>query len=620
MAGADNNFENTGVSPVSSYQENDERTPITRNEKATAQHTELALNNCERMSYGVGHVLNDLTASMWFSYLLVFLHQVRNFPNLLAGNLMLIGQVSDAIFTPFIGFESDRTQGIKYLGKRKTWHLIGTLCVMASFPFLFIECITCGFAPNIAQFVYYAPFVVIFQFGWAATQISHLSFANDYTPYSGERVRLQSIRNSFTVMSNLSVYGIFVLLFYLEGKSSSGSNDDLGPGDGPKFRNLALISVGLGTVFNVIFYVGTKERRKSSSDQKSLLDPEQTTIERSTVQKSKMQWKDWLKEHQFYQIALLYMTARLYINVSQVYFPMYLTETVKLDKNSIAILPLVTYVSSFFMSLLAPVMNHYAGRKLSYFIGALIGIASCLWLYFVGHRDFTVYGCAVLMGCANSLLLITVISLTSDLIKQDTESGAFVFGAMSFTDKLSNGLAVLLIQKFHPCEGCCPACEPYYRYVQSTIPGGALIVALIALATLGPQIIGERRLRTNTESKESLVDADSDACPQIEVMVSPSQYDPSLRENGFTDSVQCSCGVFYTPPSSCSTCGKPPQYGANGTIRHHADIHHGYDTDDTDDSNEIEPLVRNGNINTPEKSILADHLYTEDNSHHHPCA
>ena len=31
------------------------------------------------------------------------------------------------------------------------------------------------------------------------------------------------------------------------------------------------------------------------------------------------------------------------------------------------------------------------------------------------------------------------------------ETGAFVYGAMSFTDKLSNGVAVQLIQIFHPC-------------------------------------------------------------------------------------------------------------------------------------------------------------------------
>ncbi len=32
-----------------------------------------------RLAYGLGHVLNDLCASMWFSYLLVFFHYVINF-------------------------------------------------------------------------------------------------------------------------------------------------------------------------------------------------------------------------------------------------------------------------------------------------------------------------------------------------------------------------------------------------------------------------------------------------------------------------------------------------------------------------------------------------------------
>lgn len=33
----------------------------------------------QRLSYGVGHVLNDLCASMWFSYLLVYFHKVLGF-------------------------------------------------------------------------------------------------------------------------------------------------------------------------------------------------------------------------------------------------------------------------------------------------------------------------------------------------------------------------------------------------------------------------------------------------------------------------------------------------------------------------------------------------------------
>lgn len=42
-----------------------------------------------------------------------------------AGVLLLVGQVADAISTPLIGYESDRTPGCGNYGKRKTWHLVG---------------------------------------------------------------------------------------------------------------------------------------------------------------------------------------------------------------------------------------------------------------------------------------------------------------------------------------------------------------------------------------------------------------------------------------------------------------------------------------------------------------
>lgn len=50
------------------------------------------LSVVKKFSYGVGHVLNDLTASMWFSYLLIYLHRIVNFENSTAGYMMLIGK------------------------------------------------------------------------------------------------------------------------------------------------------------------------------------------------------------------------------------------------------------------------------------------------------------------------------------------------------------------------------------------------------------------------------------------------------------------------------------------------------------------------------------------------
>ena len=128
-----------------------------------------------KFAYSVGHVLNDLSASMWFSYLLVFYHRIVCFSNASAGYLLLIGQVADALATTFVGFESDRTKtGLFHYGRRKTWHLIGVICVLCSFPFCFNLCVGCKDSALWAQFFYYAMFIIIFQFGWSCSQITHL--------------------------------------------------------------------------------------------------------------------------------------------------------------------------------------------------------------------------------------------------------------------------------------------------------------------------------------------------------------------------------------------------------------------------------------------------------------
>lgn len=128
-----------------------------------------------KLAYSVGHVLNDLCASMWFSYLLVFYHRIVNFSNASAGYLLLIGQVADALSTTFVGFESDRTRtGLFRYGRRKTWHLLGVICVLGSFPFCFNLCVGCAHSDLGAQFFYYMMFIIIFQFGWSCSQITHL--------------------------------------------------------------------------------------------------------------------------------------------------------------------------------------------------------------------------------------------------------------------------------------------------------------------------------------------------------------------------------------------------------------------------------------------------------------
>ena len=147
-----------------------------------------------RLAYGVGHVFNDMCASMWFTYLILFYHKVIMLNNAFAGLLLLIGQVTDALATPIIGYLCDHIH-FRY-GRRKTWHLVGTIMVAISL-FFFWHCLPCDVHHSLEygwKVAYFVPFIMIFQVGWASTQISHLALIPELTEDENERVGLNAIR------------------------------------------------------------------------------------------------------------------------------------------------------------------------------------------------------------------------------------------------------------------------------------------------------------------------------------------------------------------------------------------------------------------------------------------
>ena len=58
------------------------------------EHHEDDLSKAEIGAYSVGHVLNDLCAACWFTYLLVFLQSAVGLSHSAAGVVMFVGQVS----------------------------------------------------------------------------------------------------------------------------------------------------------------------------------------------------------------------------------------------------------------------------------------------------------------------------------------------------------------------------------------------------------------------------------------------------------------------------------------------------------------------------------------------
>ena len=145
-----------------------------------------------------------------------------------------------------------------------------------------------------------------------------------------ERVRLVSSRYTFTVLSNLSVF-----LLYLHGPESVA-----------KYRAIAFAALGAGLFVDFIFWFFTREppkkdrknrsRRRhlqngvnagdddSGSDlTESLLLPRAGSRRSSSPSSSPVPptwtWSSWFGVRDFYFVGLTYMTTRIVVNLSQVY-------------------------------------------------------------------------------------------------------------------------------------------------------------------------------------------------------------------------------------------------------------------------------------------------------------
>ena len=138
------------------------------------------LNLFTVFSFGFGHIQNDLYGTMWFGYMLIYYTMVLELSNEAAGMLMMIGQIADGIGTILVGYLITRSKHFwfnrKY-GNKKSWHLLGTVLSLVTFPLMFRKCVLSEhlIISETILVIYYAFVNTICWFGWAATQISHLS-------------------------------------------------------------------------------------------------------------------------------------------------------------------------------------------------------------------------------------------------------------------------------------------------------------------------------------------------------------------------------------------------------------------------------------------------------------
>lgn len=444
------------------------------------------LNTKSIFSYSIGHFQNDICAACWFFFMSYYLVHIKDMNTQKAGFVILAGQIADAIATPLVGVFSDRTE--TSIGKRTPWYIGGTFVVIISFTLMFqSDYVLPKNTPSWLETFYFIINPSIFNIGWAAVQVSHMSLLPSISLSKKKQDLMTRMRTGFTFGSQL--ISLLLSLFYF-----AIIDDKI-----LQYSLLSLTCIGLGIITSSIFLIYCREitlskniphyyqsiktsiskrlsemnieqnelnkDKTSSSSEKSAVDGEEILVptehirddDNKSIDIKDITWRYWLKKTDFYYYMAVYMFVRLAINVSNSMIPFYCKNILLWNKEDgttpveISIFLIISNVGSVLNSiflenfLLSRIKkkNHRVGIFVCSLIVILIGTIP---LYFLGHNiAYYSYPLAFLMGIGFSLGLSGASSLINDVIGSKGVKGAFVFGTYSFADKISCGIVLFFM-------------------------------------------------------------------------------------------------------------------------------------------------------------------------------
>ncbi|MEM8831005.1 MAG: MFS transporter [Cyanobacteria bacterium P01_G01_bin.19] len=157
------------------------------------------LNFSTKLAYGSGDMGPAITANILVFFLLYFFTNVAGLPAGLAGSILAIGKIGDAINDPIAGILSDRTR--TRWGRRIPWMLFGAIPFGV---FFFLQWIVPSFSadPEVNKwclFAYYIVIATLFNLAYTAVNLPYTALTPELTQDYNERTGLNSFRFAFSI-------------------------------------------------------------------------------------------------------------------------------------------------------------------------------------------------------------------------------------------------------------------------------------------------------------------------------------------------------------------------------------------------------------------------------------
>ena len=472
----------------------------------TKAQTSEKLYFTTKLAYGAGDLGPAITANILVFFLLPFFTNVAGLSPGLAGSILMIGKVSDAINDPIIGMMSDRTR-TKW-GRRLPWILLGTI------PFglvFFLQWLVPHFSDNEqvnswCLFAYYILIGIVFNIAYTAVNLPYQALTPELTQDYNERTNLNSFRFTFSIGGSIlslvlagfifNVYSgddtkkflmlgliatllsIIPLFWCVLRIQERGSNPFLNPqqkkvvgwlliglatvlilvslnelfsgGRGPKSTFIALMNLVISVLFAAIAFTLIVAKTEPHLHDREA-NQSRAMADSSASLNFVGQLKIVFSNKPFLFVIGIYLCSWLAVQLTASILLFFVVNWVGLPEKSFPTVAVAVQGTALIMLFFWQAVSNRLDKKIVYFLGTSVWIIAQVGLFLIQPgEDILLYTLAIVAGCGVSVAYLIPWSMVPDVIELDElqtgqrREGIF-YGFMVLLQKFGLALGLFLV-------------------------------------------------------------------------------------------------------------------------------------------------------------------------------
>ncbi len=349
-----------------------------------------------KLAYGAGDLGPAITGNISTFFLLIFFTNVAGIPAGLAGSILLIGKIWDAINDPIIGVLTDRTKSRRW-GRRLPWLLYGAIPFGI---FFFLQWIV-PHASGWMLFWYYVVIGVLSQTFYTVVNLPYTAMTPELTQDYDERTKLNSFRFAFSIGGSILSLILTKVIF------------DRIADRQQQYVVLATICAVIAVLSLYVCVWGTRARVMA-------FEAKRIQAEETTPLSVGEQIKIVLSNKPFLYVIGIYLFSWLAVQVEASIIPYFVVNCMRLKESDVPTVLIAVQGTALLMLFVWSYLSERVGKKAVYFMGMSSWIIAAAAIYFLKPGNVgLIYLVGVMTGVGVSTAYLIPWSMIPDVIELD---------------------------------------------------------------------------------------------------------------------------------------------------------------------------------------------------------